>query len=283
MPAVSTRWVHVTILVLLVDSACSGADEAKPDPPVLTLQTQSGIRFGLWPAKPDKPAPTFFIFGSSIEETLGSAYFRQSGNDLAKKGFVCVSLDLPCHGRETRDGEPAGIAGWRKRCEADDDPMADFTRRASAVLDHLLEEKLADPDRIAAGGTSRGGFSALHFAAAEPRVKCVAAFAPVTDLAVLREFQGAEQNAMVKKLSIENRADDLAGRGVWLIIGDRDDRVGTDDTVRFARRVTAASLRSQKPAKVDLHVVAEPAGHTTPAGAAAAAAEWIDRQIPAPQ
>ena len=122
---------------------------------------------------------------------------------------------------------------------------------------------------MAACGTSRGGFAALHFAAADPRVKCVAAFAPVTDLGALTEFRGAEQNPLVARLALEHRADDLAGRAIWLIIGDRDDRVGTDNVIRFARSVTAASLKNGETAHVTLHVVPEPKGHTTPAGAAA--------------
>jgi len=110
-------------------------------------------------------------------------------------------------------------------------------------------------------------------------VKCVAAFAPVTDLGALTEFRGAEQNPLVARLALDHRAADLAGRAIWLIIGDRDQRVGTDNAIRFARGVNAASLKNRGDAHVDLHVVPEPKGHTTPADAPTQAAEWIERQM----
>ena len=111
----------------------------------------------------------------------------------------------------------------------------------------------------------------------------MAAFAPVTDLAMLREFKGAEQNPLVQRLSLENRAGELAGRAVWIVIGDRDERVSTDSVIRFARKATAESLRRKRAALVDLHVVAEPSGHTTPAGSAELAAEWITRRLQKPK
>lgn len=273
-------WLVVTLLAALI--SCGDARGEGPEAVVRGLTTKDGVRFGIWPAAPKEPAPTLFILASSIEETLGNEYFRQCGNELAKRGYLCVSVDLPGHGLEVREGEPAGIAAWRARCEKDEDFVVSLTSRLSKVVDHLIAEKMTDAAKIAACGTSRGGYSALQFAAAEPRVKCVAAFAPVTELGVLREFKGAETNAMVQKLSVERRAADLAGRAVWLVIGDRDERVGTDDTIRLARMITAEALRQKRPALVELHVFAEPAGHTTPAGSAALAAEWIDKQIKLP-
>lgn len=253
---------------------------AMPSPTVLT--TPGGVRFGIWPKAPDKPAPTLFILGSTIDGTLGSAYFRQAGNALAERGYLCVSIDLPCHGQEQKSGEPEGIAGWRARAEKGEDFIKGMTDRLTAVLDDLVKRGWTDPQRVAACGTSRGGFSAVHFAAAEPRVRCVAAYAPVTELTVVREFLGAEDNAVLKKLSLERQADRLAGRAVWLIIGDRDDRVSTDHSVQFARAVTKESLKRKVPALVDLHVVVEPQGHTTPKGAAELSAAWIDERLHPP-
>lgn len=258
------------------------ADDPSPPPDTSTAQvltTNSGVRYGIWPKKPIKPAPTLFIFAGSIEESLNTPYFRQSGNQLAKQGYLCVSVDLPCHGPVVRKGEPAGIAGWRARCEKGEDFVAEATLRFRSVLDELIESKLADPERIAACGTSRGGFMAVHFAAADPRVKALAAFAPVTDLMVLSEFQSLEKRDLVDRVSLKSQAEKLAGRAVWVIIGDRDARVSTDESIAFCRAVTAASLKRNQPALVDLHVISEPQGHTTPKGADELAADWILRQL----
>jgi len=233
----------------------------------------------VWPSVPSHPSPTLFVLAGTIGGTLGQEYFRQCGNRLGTNGWVCVSVDLPCHGSQRRAGEPEGLEGWRRRCELGEDYVAGLNAGLRVVLDDLVRRGITDPSRVAACGTSRGGFAALQFAASEPRVKCVAAFAPVTELGVLAEFKGAGENPLVRRLGVENQARELAGKAVWLVIGDRDARVGTDDTIRLARRITAEALQSRREARVELHVIAEPRGHTTPDGAADQAAAWIERQF----
>jgi dienelactone hydrolase len=269
-----------TLLFVAVTQIAVAATLVADEPPkAQILETPNGVRYGIWPKKPERPAPTLFIFAGGLDDSLNNEYFRQSGNQLAKQGYLCVSVDLPCHGNEVRDGEPAGIDGWRHRGEKGEDFVAEATGRFSQVLDDLIERKLADPEQIAACGTSRGGYMAVQFAAADERIKAAAAFAPVTDLLMLREFASTEKKDLFEKLSLHRQADRLAGRAVWLIIGDRDDRVSTDAAITFCRAVTASSLRQQKPALVDLHVVTEPQGHTTPKGAAENAAAWIAEQL----
>src|SRR5437870_5416597 len=197
--------------LLMADGVAFGAEQAE------IITTKSGVHFGIWPERPTKPAPTMFVLAGAVEDSLKSAYYRQAGEFLAKEGWLLVSVDLPCHGQETRPNESAGLSGWRARVNKDEDVIADVTVRLKKVLDHLIAEKLADPERIAALGTSRGGFVAFHFAAADERVKCVAGFAPVTDLAALSEFHGAEKNPLVQRLALERHADALAGRALWLV------------------------------------------------------------------
>ena len=249
------------------------------EPEVRVATTPCGVRFGIWGAAAGAPAPAVFVFDSTIEATLGQAYYRQSANTLSARGCLAVSLDLPCHGGERRADEPEGLAGWRARAERGAPFMEEFAARARQVLDHLVEQRVADPGRIAACGTSRGGYSALQLAARERRVRCVAAFAPLTDPALISEFRGAESLAAVRELALARQAEALAGRGVWIVIGDRDARVGTDAAIALARRITAASLEKGLDAAVELHVMPEPHGHTTPAGSAELAAVWIARQL----
>jgi len=246
---------------------------------VTIMETTTGVRFGLWGGASDVPAPTLFILANSIEGTLGDPYFRQSGNQLAEQGYLCVTIDIPGHGEQHRADEPEGLAGWRARTDQNENLVAETNRRLSEVLDYLIATGRTDLERVAACGTSRGGFLALQFIAHEPRVKCVAAFAPVTDLLALREFKGAEDNALVNSLSAINQAVKLANRPVWIIIGDRDERVGTDHAIALARAITASALAQGLDPAVELHVLPEPKGHTTPHGAPAAAATWIAAQL----
>lgn len=246
---------------------------------VVKLQTPEGIGFGIWGTKATWPAPTLFIFSATIDESLGNPYFRQCGNALAEGGFLCVSLDLPGHGSDRRQEEPEGLNAWRVRSDRGEDFITPFSQRAREVLDYLIEAGYTDPGRIAACGTSRGGFMALQLAAVEPRIRATAGFAPVTALATLREFHGATDADHAEALSLHARAEALAGRSLWLVIGDRDQRVGTDETIALARQVTKLSLAQAKPADVTLIVLPEPKGHTTPGPAPAMAAAWIAEKL----
>ena len=159
-------------------------------------ETPDGIRFGIWGTKVSYPAPTLFVFSATIDESLGDPYYRQCGNALAEQGFLCVSLDLPGHGLDQRDDEPGGLTAWRVRSDRGEDFVTPFTKRARQVLDYLIQAGYTDPERVAACGTSRGGFMALQLTAVEPRIRATVAFAPVTALGTLREFHGTAIGAL---------------------------------------------------------------------------------------
>lgn len=156
--------------------------------------------------------------------------------------------------------------------------MAGLAGHARELLDHLIAEGYADPQRIAAAGTSRGGFSALHVAAADPRIRCVAAFAPVSELAIVDKFASLRDNELLRSLDLFRHADKLADRPIWLCIGNGDQRVGTDALVKLARELTATADRLQKPSDVDLHVV-NSRGHSIHPTAHEEAAVWVAKQF----
>jgi len=241
------------------------------------FKTPGGVEYGVWGAAQEKPTPILFILAGSIDSTLEKPYFRQCGNQLAEHGFLCVSLDIPCHGTLWKKGV-SGLSGWAVLANQEHDFVKENNARMSAVLDHLLETKAADPKNIVAAGTSRGGYLALQFMASEPRVKCAAAFAPVTDLAALNEFQAIKDKPFVEQINVSQQADRLAGRPVWLVIGDQDKRVGTEVVVACSESLVEASKKKGVPSKVRMLVLPEPRGHTTPKGSAERAAKWILEQ-----
>ena len=107
---------------------------------------------------------------------------------------------------------------------------------------------------------------------------CVAAFAPVTDLLALREFAGMGGHAATSALAAQILVKKLAGRPVWICIGNNDERVGTDRAIRFARGLLEAAVRQKLPAPVELHVMPT-VGHTIHASAHDEAAAWILQQM----
>ena len=165
--------------------------------------------------------------------------YCNTGHILHKKGWNVVSLDIPCHGADQRPGEPKELTGWAARTRQNEDIVAPFQRRVNDVIDHLVHTHNADPQHIAVAGTSRGGFMAFHAAAGNPRIRAVAAIAPVTDLLALREFTGQENNPLVQRLALVHAVPVLADRAAWIIIGNADERVDTAKVAAFALALAA--------------------------------------------
>ena len=267
----------LTALIELCDKSPAPAPATAPES-VTLMTTPAGVRFGILGTKPAAPAPTLFVFANDIAGTLESADYNQVGRQLSKERVLCVSLDLPCHGRNVGPDEPRELDGWAARLRNDEDFISAFTRQASAVLDDLIAEGYTDRERVMACGTSRGGFIAIHFAAAEPRIACVAAFAPVTDLTALREFNEFKQHAKTKAVALESCSHKLAGRPIWLCIGNHDERVDTDRAIAFTRAVVKASLTLEKPPLVEMHIMTS-TGHTIHPTAHDEAAAWFAAKI----
>lgn len=272
-------WISfcISFLLLVLDAR---AEERPPtEPKVKVLQTPSGVRFVLLGDKGSAPAPALFIFATSADDSVANPGYAKIGHLLAKRDVLSISLDIPCHGGDVRPGEQASsLSGWRTRLEKDGDLVPTFTKKVSTVLDYLIKERYTDPRKVAACGTSRGGFMALHAAAAEPRIGYVVALAPVIDLLALSEFAGMDKHEPTKALALANHADKLAGRAVWLCIGNHDERVGTDHSIVFTRKLVAASVARKKPANVELHVMATN-GHRIHATAHDEAAAWLLGQL----
>jgi hypothetical protein len=233
------------------------------------LHTPSGVSFGLRGAQDGRPAPLLMHFGGALTDALTHPDYRLLCELLIAQGWRAASIDLPVHGSEVREGEASyDMTGWRARLERGEDLLGDFFRRGTAVLDHLIASGLADPARIAASGLSRGGFSALHFAAADGRPRWVGAIAPLTDMTLIREFQGAEYLPAARALAVHTLVERLTGKCVWICIGNDDRRVSTDSTISFTRQ------RRSPQADVELHVLNYD-GHQSTAADHHALAAWM--------
>ncbi|MFN7921230.1 MAG: prolyl oligopeptidase family serine peptidase [Bryobacteraceae bacterium] len=245
-------------------------------PKLQVERTSNGIRFGYLGAKPAAPRPTVLFLGSAVEDGLTQPHFLQGAETLGGE-VLSVTLDLPGHGESRQAGEPAGLDAWRHRLDRNLALTSDLTARARELLDHLIANRFTDPARIAAFGTSRGGFMAFHLAAVDPRVRLVAAFAPVTNLLVLREFHEMKEPERARAIAANTLAGSICDRGVWMIIGSTDDRVGTDDAIAFSQRfIESARAHGLRP-NLELHVE-RTEGHRVPDGSYRRAAQWLRTQ-----
>jgi len=240
----------------------------------LDEHTVAGTVFAMLPPHAGKPAPTLLLFAMAGADTLCTEPYCRVGRLLHAQGWNVVSLDLPCHGDDRRAGEPTELAGWAARTAVGEDIVAAFQTRVNDVVEHLVATGVANPARIAATGTSRGGFLAFHAAAANPHIRAVAAFAPVTDLIALSEFAGQEQNPLVKRLALVDAAEKLADRAAWITIGNADARVDTDKAIAFARALASASQARSLACDVTLHVLPTP-GHYSCSDWHDEAANWL--------
>ena len=87
-------WITICLIFCGVQTSL-GQPEKKEE--VRHLVTKNGVEFGLWGGFGQEPRkPLIFILANTIDGTIGSEYFRQCGNRLARDyGWLCVSLDLP--------------------------------------------------------------------------------------------------------------------------------------------------------------------------------------------
>lgn len=213
-------------------------------PKLRLMQTKTGVHFGVFQDKPSAPAPTLFIIANSIENMAADPkrYYTVTGDELARQGWLYVVLDPALEGFQATAGEPASLKGWSHQLRAGRNFMEPYTKQCSEVLDHLIAEGFADAGRIAVSGTSRGGFCAFHFAARDPRIKVITAVSPVTNPRALTECKDVTEE-QAKPVDIDSYADKLAGRTVWLTIGNDDLRVSSDDTIRLAQKIVAATKK----------------------------------------
>ena len=71
-------------------------------------------------------------------------------------------------------------------------------------------------------------------------------------------------------------ADRLAGRPIWISIGNRDERVGTDDCIATCRRLAAASRKKNPDAVCPVELIVAPSkGHSAIDNAYTLAARFI--------
>lgn len=206
--------------------------------------------------------------------TTARSAFQDKPHDIpfrhfAEAGHYVATFDLPHHG-SCVDHFGEGIEGMCQAFVAGQDPFARFIADGQAVIDACLTQGIGQNGKFVVCGVSRAGYCALRLAASDPRIRGIAALAPVTDWRRLREFAAVKEQPAVAALAIDNWVTQLADRAVYLAIGNHDDRVGTDSFLRFAHRLFEAqdALNSSSPTlpassgrMKQMHVIDSP-GHT---------------------
>jgi dienelactone hydrolase len=220
------------------------------------------------------PLPSFFYFAVSGNETLLQEPFNQPVEFLNGQMIRVFSMTLPGH--EGNLLATKAIEVWADDYAHQRDPLNDFLDQFEIALSFAIQQKFVDPDKMAIGGLSRGGFIALHAAARDQRMKYVLGFAPVTDLHKVEEFSSLE--AIIPILDLKKVSRELIHQNIRLYISNRDTRVDTRSCFEFAMSVVESANQHQiRSPKVEL-ILYPPVGHHghgTPLEIFKAGADWI--------
>lgn len=157
---------------------------------------------------------------------------------LLGAGHTVASFDLPNHGEQI-NAFGKNLDGMAAAAAAGHDVFADIQHTGRAVIDWAIAEGLTRPGEVLLQGTSRGGLAALHIMAADDRVLACAIDAPVTHLPTLREFAALADNPIIQRSNAAALIDRLAGRPIFMSMGESDPRVSAEHAFAFMAHLSA--------------------------------------------
>jgi dipeptidyl aminopeptidase/acylaminoacyl peptidase len=219
----------------------------------VTIPARDGLLLHAYLTSPpgvrDRAMPTvLFPHGGPIGEFDTWGFDRQV-QLLARAGFAVMQVNYRGSGNYGRAFLHAGAGEWGRRMQ---DDLTDATH-------WLIEQKLADPQRICIFGASYGAYAALMGAVREPALyRCAVGYVGVYDLVAM-----AHDNARTAKWA-QTWTDEWVGEKstlaaispvhladrikvpVLLVAGGRDDRapIGQSKAMEKAIRAAGGSVES---------------------------------------
>lgn len=226
------------------------------------------------------PLPSFFYFSLSGSDSLTLDPFNQPVQFLHGQMIRVFSMTLPGH--ENNLPATQAMKVWADDFTQKLDPINSFLDQFAIALDFAIKQKFVNPEKMAVGGLSRGGFIALHAAARDPLLKYVLAFAPITELYKVKEFAHLHEDPQVRSLDAIHLSPSLTDQHIRIYIGNRDTLVDTRASFNFAMSVVdQAHQKNMRSAGIEyfLHPSIGHKGHGTPLEIFRQGADWISSCI----
>ncbi|TNJ67556.1 hypothetical protein FE784_04020 [Paenibacillus hemerocallicola] len=199
--------------------------------------------------------------GADWRTPLATEPYRATADGFLANGHYAISFDIPCHGERIEPyGE--GIGGFCNALRSGEDPFERFVRDARAVIDDCIRSGFATPGKIAVCGASRGAYLAFRLLIADSRVTRAAGFAPVTDWRYLSEFGAIKDSDEVDALKLHRYVENLAGKPLFIAIGNRDIRVSTLSCCKLYTELTERNLACGHPESLVEFFCTDDPGHT---------------------
>jgi cephalosporin-C deacetylase-like acetyl esterase len=127
-----------------------------------------------------KPVPAIlYVCGHGQNQKV---YYQEYPRKYAQLGFVCMLIETIQLGEVRGEHHGCYYRGWFNWYSRGYTPAGVELWNAIRAIDLLVERSEVDPDRIGVTGTSGGGAQSWFIAAADPRIRAVAASAGATTL-----------------------------------------------------------------------------------------------------
>ena len=231
------------------------------------------------PSLAEGPLPAFFYFALDGKASLTLDPYNQPISFLKGEKIRCFSFTLPKHGEGFMASE--AMHYWKEAFLQDDDFIQNFLNKALENIHFLIHQRMVNPQRIAFGGLSRGGYIATLLMAHFPQAQFLMAFAPLTNLTFLKEFC-QQKHLLIQKWALEKTIPHLCNRSICFFIGNHDLRVGTPSCFQFLNQVVeAAFAKGIRSPLIEMHTFPSIGhkGHGTPPYIFAQGAAWLKQKL----
>ncbi len=222
------------------------------------------------------PLPSFFYFALSAPDSLCQDPYNQIVQFLHGQMIRVFSMTLPGH--ENNLPPTQALKTWADDYTQNLNPIDDFLQNLWTATEFAIQNKFANPEKLAIGGLSRGGFIALHAAARDPRFRFVLPFAPITEIDKLHEFTSIQDAPAIRSLNVMHLKQNLWDRSIRFHIGNHDTLVDTKACFHFVMNLVEEAahhnLRSPQ-IELFLHPSMGHKGHGTPMDVFKKGADWI--------
>lgn len=236
--------------------------------------------FYVGPDIKEGPLPAVLYLALSAEESLLTDPFNQPVSYLTKSPIRVFSVDLPFHGKGFDSRE--ALKYWAHAFARGDDVVRHFLLKLEETLSHLFTLQIAEKNKLAVMGLSRGGFLVNHLASRMPEITTLLAYAPLTQISAGKDFEFLSLCPILQSLDLHHLTNELCTKTQRIYIGNRDVRVSTDACYRWYRSLVEAAYERQIRSP-HIELIMKPSighqGHGTSKENFEGGAKWLTKQI----
>ncbi len=198
------------------------------------------------PTPKTRTAPTLIYFHglNGSRKQIFQGRYAELAEAIQENGWNILSVELRGHGSRRVNKNLSAIENIVNTITSNDhNPLDGALADIPAIVDFLLDKKIASVGAIATAGLSWGGMHALYALQKEPRIQCAAALMPICKITGMVEFQELEGHPLVERFEPLHALRELAPKPLLMITTEKDRRAHP----RYASQLyekTAARIRA---------------------------------------